>query len=156
PFLGTVFDSFLDAGAKRELLAVDTLAEHRRALMRHSAIKLVGGVRKQLDAVLDELSGDCIKRDAGFFEVGEDVPGILDVFLKAVAWLAVIAEGVERRRWHGIDRVGTDQLLDIENVAVFLVLGAGRGPQQSLRSCALGRKLLPSRAREQPLIFLVG
>jgi hypothetical protein len=68
----------------------------------------------------------------------------------------MIAEGVERRRRHGVDRVGTDQLLDIEHVAVVLVLGAGRSPQQPLRFCPFGRKPVPPRAREQPLVFLIG
>ena len=100
--------------------------------------------------------GDRIERDAGFVELGENVLGVLDIFLKAVARLAVIAEGVERRRRHGIDRVGADQLLDIEHVAIVLVLGAGRGPQQPLRLGALGRELVPARAGKQLLVFLIG
>ena len=68
----------------------------------------------------------------------------------------MIAEGVERGRRHGIDGVGTDQLLDIEYVAIVLVLGAGGGPQQSLRPCAPGREPVPARAGKQPLVFLIG
>ena len=60
------------------------------------------------------------------------------------------------RRRHGVDRVGADQLLDIKHVAVVLVLGAGRGPQQPLRFCTLGRELVPARAGKQPLVFLIG
>ena len=42
--------------------------------------------------------------------------------------VAVIAEGVDRHRCHGFDRVGTDERFDIENVAILGVLGAGAGP----------------------------
>ena len=81
---------------------------------------------------------------------------ILDVLLEAVARRAVIAEGVERRRRHRVDGVGTDQLLDIEHIAVVLVLGAGGSPQQPLRLCAFGGELVPARAGKQPLVILVG
>ena len=82
--------------------------------------------------------------------------GVLDIFLKAVARLAMIAERIQRRRRHGVDGVGADQLLDIEHVAVVLVLGAGGGPQQPLRLCALGRELVPARAGKQALVILIG
>ena len=80
-------------------------------------------------------------------EFGEHPPCILDVFLEAVAWRAMIAEGVECRRRYGIDGVGTDQFLYIEYVAVLLVLGAGGRPQQTLSLGALGLQLLPACAR---------
>ena len=130
--------------------------EHGRALVGHRAIKLVGGIREQPDAVLDQFGGDGIERDAGFIELRQHVPGVLDILLEAVARRAVVAERVERRRRHGVDGVGTDQLLDVEHVAVVLVLGAGRRPQQPLRLCALGRKLVPARAGKQALVVLVG
>ena len=142
--------------AERQRLAVDAGAEHGGALVRDRAVELVGGIGEQLDAVLDQLGGDRIERDAGFLEFGEHAPGVLDIFLEAVAQLAVVAEGIERRRRHGVDGVGADQLLDIEHVAVVLVLGAGRGPQQPLRLGALGRELVPAWPGEQPLVILVG
>ena len=61
--------------------------------------------------------------------------------------LAVIAERVHGRRRHGVDRVGTDQLLDVEHVAVALVLGAGAGPQQPLRPARPWRAASPSAGR---------
>ena len=124
--------------------------------MRDRAVKLVSGIRKQLDAIPDQFGRDRIERNAGLFELGEDVSRVLDIFLEAVARLAVVAEGVERRRRHGVDRVGADQLLDIEHVAIVLVLGAGRGPQQPLWFCAFGRKLVPARSGKQLFVFLIG
>ena len=47
--------------------------------------------------------------------------------------LAVIDEGIQGGGRQGVDGVRPDQLLDVEDVAVGLVLGAGRGPQQPLR-----------------------
>ncbi len=138
------------------MLPINAVREHGRALVRDRPVKLVGGIGKQLDAVLDQIIGDRVERDAGLLQLGEDAPGVLDIFLKAVAHLAVVAEGLERRRRHGIDGVGADQLLDIEHVAIVLVFCAGRGPQQALRPCALGLELLPARPGEQALVFLIG
>ncbi len=119
-------------------------------------IKLVGGVREQLDPVLDQFGGDCVERDAGFLELGQDMPRILDIFLEAVARLAMIAKGVKRGRRHRVDGVGSDQLLDVEHVAVVLVFRSGRGPQQSLRFCPLCLERFPARSGEQALVFLIG
>ena len=68
----------------------------------------------------------------------------------------MIAECLQRCGRHGIDGVGTDQLLDIEHVAIVFVLGAGRGPQQPLRLGTFGGQLLPTRPRKQTLVLLVG
>src|ERR1019366_7368973 len=123
PVFGSLLDRLADAAAERQHLAVNTMAEHRRPLVRDRAVKLVGGVGEKLDAVLDQIGGDRIERDAGFIKLGEYALRILDIFLEAVARSAMIAEGVERGRRHGVDGVGTDQLLDVEHVAIVLVLG---------------------------------
>ena len=68
----------------------------------------------------------------------------------------MVAKRIHGRDRHGVDGVGPDQLLDIEHVAIGLVLGAGRGPQQPLRLCALRGQRLPARAGEQPLVALIG
>ena len=68
----------------------------------------------------------------------------------------MITERFERGWRHGVDGVGTDQLLDVEHVAIILVLGSGGGPEQSLRPGALRLELLPARPREQPLVVLIG
>ena len=124
--------------------------------MRHRAIELVGRIGKQFYAVDDEFGRDRIERNAGSRQLFQHARGILDILFQAVAHLAVIAEGIQRCRRHGVDGVGADQLLDIENVGIVLVLGAGGGPQQPLRLGALGGELLPARSRKQPLVVLVG
>ena len=156
PGLRARLDRLAELAAQCQLLPVDAAAEHRRALVRHRAVQLVGGVGEQFHAVLDQIGGDGIERDAGLLELGQHAPCVLDILLQTVAQPAMVAEGVERGRRHGIDGVGTDQLLDIEHVAIVLVLGAGGGPQQSLRPCASGGKPVPARAGKQPLVFLIG
>ena len=138
------------------MLPINAVREHGCALMRDRPVKLVGGVGEQLDTVLDQIIRDRVERDAGFFKLGEDTPGVLDIFLKAVAHLAMVAEGLESCRRHGIDGVGADQLFDIEHVAIVFVFCAGRGPQQALRLGALGLELVPARPGEQVLVFLIG
>ena len=105
PFLGALLDRFCEAAAECKLLRADGRAEHRGALVGDRAVKLVGGIGEQLDAVLDQLFRDCIERDAGFFELGEHVFRFVDVFFQAVPRLAVVAESIERRRRHRIDRI---------------------------------------------------
>ncbi len=138
PVFGSLLDRLADVASERQRLPVDTGAQHRCALVRHRAVKLVGGVGEQFDAVLDQFGRDRIERDAGFLKLGEEVFGILDIFFEAVARLAMVAEGVKRRRWHGVDSVGTYQLLDVKHIAIVLVFGAGRGPQHPLRPGAFG------------------
>ena len=156
PILGALLHGLPDAVAERELLPVDAAAERGRALLRDRAIELVGGIRKQLDAVLDQFFRDGVERDAGLFEFFQHAPCVLDILLEAVPRLAMVAECIERCRRHGVDGVGADQFLDIQHIAVVLVLGAGGRPQQTLRLGALGRELLPAGACEQPLVVLIG
>ena len=92
--------------------------------------------------------GDGVERNAGAGEFVQRALRFGGIFLKAVAQLAVIAECVHRRHRHGVDGVGTDQLLDIEHVAIGLVLGAGRRPKQPLRLGALAASA-PAIARRR-------
>ena len=68
PVLGGLLDRLGDGAAELQLLAVDAAAEHAGALVRDRAVKLVGGIGEQPDAVLDQFGGDGVERDAGFFE----------------------------------------------------------------------------------------
>ena len=48
----------------------------------------------------------------------------------------MVAERRQRRGRHRVDHAGAGELLDVLDVAVAGVLGAGRGPQQALRASA--------------------
>ena len=80
----------------------------------------------------------------------------VDILLESRAHFAMIAERIHRRGRNGVDRVGSDQLLDIEYVAVVFVLRSGACPKQPLHPRALGPQLLPTRAGEKPLVALIG
>ncbi len=73
----------------------------------------------------------------------------VDVLGQALPQLAVVAERVHRRGRDGVDRVAADQLLDVQHVAIGLVLDPGAGPQQALRQRAGRGQLLPAR-RSRP------
>ncbi len=61
---------------------------------------------------------------------------------------AVVPECVECGLGHGVDGVGTDELLDVEDVGVGGVLRARRSPEGPLRTCPRSRQLLPTFAGE--------
>jgi hypothetical protein len=84
PILGAVSHGLPDAVAEHELLPVDAAVERSRTLLRDRAIELVGGIRKQLDAVLDQFFRDGVERDAGFFELFQHALCVLDILLEAV------------------------------------------------------------------------
>src|SRR5207302_8970723 len=84
PVPAALLHNLPDAVAERELLPVDAAAERSGALVRDRAVKLVGGVGKQLDAVLDQFGGDGVERDAGFFELFQHAAGVVDILLEAV------------------------------------------------------------------------
>ena len=90
------------------------------------------------------------------FEVLEQLARAVDVLLERVAHLAVVGERLDGLARHRVDRLGPDQLLDVDDVAVLGVLGRGRRPQAALRGRALGGERVPVRAREDLLVGLVG
>jgi hypothetical protein len=70
--------------------------------------------------------------------------------------MAVVAIGIHCRRRHRVDRIHADQFVDIENIAVGLVLGSGARPQQALGLGALLRQTLPALVRVYSLVELIG
>ena len=60
----------------------------------------------------------------------------------------MLAECVDGCRGHGIDGVGSDQLLDVHHVAVLRIFGASARPQRSLHSRSLLRQCFPPGPRE--------
>src|SRR3984885_15682244 len=95
--------------------------------------QLVESFGKKLDAVVGQLVGIFLHRNArsrqivhGFFCAGYILGQTLPQF-------AMIAKGVDCRRRHCVNRIGSDEFLDIENVAVRRILCAGAGPEHTLR-----------------------
>src|SRR3979490_1885360 len=65
-----------------------------------------------------------------------------------------LAPGFPRSRKASL--VGGGQLVDIEDIAIVLVLRARARPQEPLDARALGLQFLPARARKQTLVALIG
>src|SRR5215210_4431157 len=84
-------------------------------------------------AVAVELGGEARKVDAGFLGAEESVLGFVCVDVQGTADVAVVGEGAQGGFGHGVDDVGGDEALDVEDVGVGGVLGAGAGPERSLR-----------------------
>ena len=123
-----------------------------RRVFRESAQERIRCIGKQLDAILDQFVRNGVQRNAGARKLVQDVLCSSEVLFKAWAQFAVISECIERGKRRGIDRIAPDQLLDIKDITVGLVLGAGAGPQQPLRLCSLCRKRAPALPGETPLI----
>jgi len=64
--------------------------------------------------------------------------GAFDIVLEAGAYLSMVAEGFKRRRRHGVHGARTDDLVDVQDVAVLrvflLVLPQGRRCRWALLS----------------------
>ena len=68
----------------------------------------------------------------------------------------MIAKCGQRRGRDGVDGVRSDQLLDVEDIAVSGILGARAGPEHALCLGALRAKRVPPRAGEDVLVALIG
>ena len=126
---------------------IDLAGQDFDALFGHGGEQLVGGVGEQFDAVVDELVGHAVERDAG---AGKRVQLLLAPRPDFPPGCCAICRGRGTRPWsgrHGIDGVRADQLFDIEHVAIGLVLGAGRSPEQPLRLGAARPRAPPSARR---------
>src|SRR5271170_4135181 len=68
----------------------------------------------------------------------------VDVFGKAFAQSAVVAERREGRRRESVDGIRADEFFDIDDIAVVWILRACARPEQSLALCAGGHQPLPA------------
>jgi hypothetical protein len=85
----------------------------------------------------------------------EHVLRLVDAVVDGAGQRADRLEVVERRLRHRVDRVGTDEGVDVERLGVRRVLGGRRRPQRSLDVGAPGGQRLPpgpaERLLEQPV-----
>ena len=134
PALGaSAFKPVLDKGLQRlgqpGFEPVHPVAEHARARPGDGAEQSVGGVLEFLDALGDQRGCHTRKIEAQPFRFGQNPALALDVRRQGWAGHAVIEKGVDGLGRHGVDRVSSDQRLDIKDVAVGRVLGPGRCPE---------------------------
>ena len=86
-------------------------------------------IGEQPHAVIQKLVRNFLHGDAGLGEILHDLRGRGDVLGQAGTQLTVFAEGIEGRGRNGVDGFRADQFLDIEDVAILRILGAGTGPE---------------------------
>src|SRR6185503_4082188 len=99
------------------------------SLLIHSLKELSESVIKELDGIFKQLTGDLLHGDASFFKIRHGLVGGGKVGIQRAPQDAVIAEGVHGGGRNGVYRVWTDQLFDVEHIAIFWILGAGAGPE---------------------------
>ncbi len=131
----------------------DAAAQQLGAFGGHRHEQRIGRIGEQLHAVFDQLLRHTGQIEAEAVGFGHDVARLVHVLGQRGADLPVVAEGVHRCRRNGVDGVAADQLLDIQHVAIRLVLHAGAGPEQALRIGAGGGELLPAIAGNHRLVF---
>src|SRR5581483_3338121 len=125
----------------------------RRGLQR--ADEALERLDERLDAFDLELARHLVDVDAGLGQLPQLALRELHVLVDAAPDLAVLSEGRERRGWHGVDRLRTDELLDVVRVGIARVLGRGARPQAALRARAGLPQRLPARTAEELLPALV-
>ena len=101
-----------------------------------------------LDAVVLEHAGDVGEVHSTGRQPLQEQVGVAGIVRERAAHGPVILEEAERCGGHGIDRIGADERVHVEDVRVARVLGAGAGPQEPLRPGAGGGQPLPGRARQ--------
>ena len=146
----------VEVGWELEFGLGDTIADQGKALVGHCTEEIVEGLGEGFDALVDQRAGDAGEIEAEALGFGQGVFGAVDIFGQRGAHGAVVAKGVHGGGRHGIDGFVADQLFDVENVGVGFVLGAGAGPEEALRVCALFLEGLPAGRGHHLEIMLVG
>ena len=121
-------DRLLELGRELGRLAVELVAEESRRACGHRPSSLSKASAKSCTPSSTSFAVTSSIEMPDRSKRRHRLLGLVDILLKARPHLPMIAEGIHRRRRHGVDRVGGDQLLDIEHVAVGLVLRAGACP----------------------------
>ena len=112
-------------------------------------------LRERLHALFLQLLADLDQVDPGRREPLDDIARLGDVLRERRPRLAMVAKRIHRRGRHRVDGVGVDEFLDVLDVAVRVILGAGGRPQWPLRTPALREHVLESSAGENFLVTLV-
>ena len=140
---------------KAVALPVDPGRIDRPAAAVHGGEQLVERLDELPHAVLEELVGHLLHRDAGAGEGLHRVGGGLDVLLEARTDPPMVTESIEGGGGDRVDRVASDQLLDVEDVAVARVLRARARPEQPLGLGSPAGEGLPARCLEDLPVALI-
>jgi len=116
----------------------------------------VEGIGKEFDAIGGELIRDLFHRDACGGQIRHGLAGTREAFSEALVRLAVIAEGIERRRRNGVDCVRADEFFHIDHIAIVGIFCAGARPEDALGLRSFGGEGFPADTGENALVGLVG
>ena len=95
--------------------------------------QFVPGFYKRLRAFILKLRGQGVHVDAGLRKLGQDFFSITTVRRHDRANFAMIREGFQRRLGHRVHCERRGERFDVENIRSLRILGAGAGPEQTLR-----------------------
>src|SRR5215211_1563120 len=118
--------------------------------------RVVEGVGELLDAPLLQDVGYVFVVEAGFSESPEEAFGLFDAFFEGRPDLGVVHDRLYGLFGHGVDGLGSYEVVDVDGVWVVGVLGRGRGPQKALGVGALLGEPAPPGAAEDFFVDLVG
>jgi hypothetical protein len=150
PFLG-----FLLAPAEALLQRHLLRALLRGGARRDGVEEAVEGLGKEIEAVVGELPAHLLQVDAQLGQAPQLRARLLHALRDRLGHLPVIIEGLQGGERQRIDRVAADERLDVEDVAVGLVLGSGRRPEGALPGGALCLQRFPARRGDAPREELV-
>ena len=110
--------------------------------------QLVERFLEKLHAFISKLVGHLLHRNPGTREVIHRAPRSLDIFFQARAHAPVVAKRVAGRGRNRIDRIWSDQLLDVEHVAdtpdsscwCWPTERAASVPPREAKACHAGRQ----------------
>ena len=113
-------------------LAVQWLPHGLLALVAEGFDELVVGLVELLNALFFKPLGNLPEVDAQVRQARHDFLGELRVLADAHGRPAVVAIGINGLQRQRVDRLRSDQRLDILHIRIGRILGAGAGPQQPL------------------------
>src|SRR6478672_9015790 len=113
-------------------------------------------VRERPDAIQLQAAGDVLEIDSGLLQPLELPAGLIDIPVDRSLHHAVVHERGDGRIRHRVHTLRPDQVVDVENIRVGRVLGAGGGPQRPLHAGAVCRQRLPAIVRLDLEVALVG
>src|SRR6266849_1792203 len=117
--------------------------------------KFVECVGEESDTVFCKFVSYLLHRDSDLWQRLHSLLRSVDVFRQALARHAVIAEGIQCGGRHSVYGIRTNQFLDIEDIAIIRIFGAGASPEHALSLRPLGSQSLPARSAKNLLIALV-
>ena len=135
---------------------VQPVAKKRRPLVGDGSQQRIGCGRKLRDAIGHQRAGHAIKVKPKGGSLGQLRTGLARIGGQRRGDMAMVAERIHGPGRDRVDGVRPDQAFDIQYVAEFRVLGAGRRPQQPLRHRTLGGQGLPARASDHVAIPGIG